>query len=305
MEHKGVGLLRHGDRISGVEAVTGEGDKVEILAKLVLACDGRHSITRTPALDLKEYGVPIDVLWFRISRGPGDPDQLLGNINYGRALILINRGDYFQAGLIVPKGSFEDIKRTGLEAFQESLRRIAPMLGARVHELNDWNKVSLLTVRINRLRCWWRPGLLCIGDAAHAMSPAGGVGINLAIQDAVATANLLGDALRKGEPVDHLLARVQQRREFPTRATQLLQVQAHRALKRIFKEPGPIQAPWEVKVVPRIPGVRRLLGRIVGIGFRPEHIRPAQQGRRNEMLRRIAVRAGSMAGEISLMLRRV
>ncbi len=223
MEHEVVGLIRDGDRIAGVEARLADGQTVGIHSRLVLGCDGRHSVTRMDAqMDVREFGVPIDVLWFRLSRMPSDPDQLLGNINYGKALILINRGDYFQAGLIVPKGSFEDIKRAGLQAFQELLHRIAPFLGERVEEVHDWNQVALLTVQINRLRQWWLPGLLCIGDAAHAMSPAGGVGINLAIQDAVATANILGDTLRDGYSFDELLPRVQARREFPTRATQLL-----------------------------------------------------------------------------------
>ena len=179
-------------RITGVEARTPEGT-VEIHADLVVGCDGRQATTRQVAhLEVIESGVPIDVLWFRISRNTDDPEQLFGNINYGKALILINRGDYFQSGLIIRKGSFEEMKRHGLGAFRRSILQIAPYIGHRVEELKDWDQIKLLTVQINRLRQWSRPGLLCIGDAAHAMSPAGGVGINLAIQDAVATANLLG-----------------------------------------------------------------------------------------------------------------
>jgi 2-polyprenyl-6-methoxyphenol hydroxylase-like FAD-dependent oxidoreductase len=306
MEHEAVGLLRDGGRITGVDTRTSGGDTVEIQAKLVLGCDGRHSVMRQAAqFDLKEYGVPIDVLWFRISRMPHDPEQLLGNINYGRVLILINRGDYFQAGFIVPKGSYEDIKRAGLDAFHESLRRIAPFLGSRAEEIWDWSKVSVLTVQINRLRRWWRPGLLCIGDAAHAMSPAGGVGINLAIQDAVATVNLLGDALHDGRHVDDLLQCVQARREFPTRATQFMQVNAHRVFKSVFRQTGPMEAPWQLKIATQVPGIQRALARVVGIGFRPEHIeavRPSQTG--NGLLRRTAILAGSVAGDIRLMLGR-
>jgi 2-polyprenyl-6-methoxyphenol hydroxylase-like FAD-dependent oxidoreductase len=246
---------------------------VEIRADLVVGCDGRHSTMRQAAgLQVREFGVPIDVLWFRISRHAGDPEQVLGNVNYGKALILINRGDYFQAGLIIPKGSFEDIKQEGLTAFQNLIWRIAPYPGDRVNELQDWDQVKLLTVQINRLRCWHRPGLLCIGDAAHAMSPAGGVGINLAIQDAVAAANLLAEPLREGRVTEALLARVQQRRGFPTRVTQMLQVNAHKMFERVFKNSGPLQVPWQVKAIAHAPGLQRVMGNLVGVGIRPEHV---------------------------------
>ena len=185
MEHEAVDLLRDSGVIYGVRAKTPAGE-AEVHANLVVACDGRHSIMRQAGgLEVHEYGVPIDVLWFHISRQANDPEQLLGNINYGKALVLINRADYFQAGLIIRKGSFDGIKARGLEEFHNSIRQIAPYLGDRPDEITDWDQVKLLTVQINRLRRWYRPGLLCIGDAAHAMSPAGGVGINLAIQDAV------------------------------------------------------------------------------------------------------------------------
>jgi 2-polyprenyl-6-methoxyphenol hydroxylase-like FAD-dependent oxidoreductase len=182
-------------------------------------------------------------------------------------LILINRGDYFQAGFIIRKGSFEDMKRNGLAAFQQNIRQIAPYLGDRVEELKDWDQIKLLSVRINRLWQWYLPGLLCIGDAAHAMSPAGGVGINLAIQDAVAAANLLAEPLLQGRIDEHLLARVQQRREFPTRVTQRLQVNAHKVFERVFQNTGPLKAPWQLKVGTRIPGVQRVIARIVGVGM--------------------------------------
>jgi 2-polyprenyl-6-methoxyphenol hydroxylase-like FAD-dependent oxidoreductase len=268
MQHEAVGLVSE-----GVEARTPDGP-LEIKASLVVGCDGRHSTIRRAAnLDVLEFGVPIDVLWFRLSRKSGDPEQLLGNINYGKALILINRGDYFQSGLIVPKGSFERIQHDGVDAFRNEILKIAPFLGDRVLELRDWDQVKLLTVRINRLRRWHRPGLLCIGDAAHAMSPAGGVGINLAIQDAVATANLIGDTLRAGSAPESVLARVQKRREFPTRVTQFMQVNAHRAFAKIFENPGPITVPWQLKAAVHIPGVQRLVARAVGLGVRPEHIK--------------------------------
>jgi 2-polyprenyl-6-methoxyphenol hydroxylase-like FAD-dependent oxidoreductase len=272
MQHEVVDLVREAGRITGVEAMTPEG-KVQIHADLVVGCDGRHSTVRKAAqLEVMEFGVPIDVLWFRISRRGNDPDQLLGNLNYGRVLILINRGDYFQAGLIIPKDSFEAIKQQGLPTFRETLLRITPYLGDRLEELTGWEQIKLLSVQINRLRTWYRAGLLCIGDAAHAMSPAGGVGINLAIQDGVAAANLLAAPLRDGGPTEAWLARVQKRREFPTRVTQRLQVTAHKGFDRVFQSTGPLKAPWQLKLAVRVPGVQRLVARVIGIGVRPEHI---------------------------------
>jgi 2-polyprenyl-6-methoxyphenol hydroxylase-like FAD-dependent oxidoreductase len=283
MQHEATDLLRDGDRILGVVARNNERDaqdqNVEIRADLVVGCDGRHSATRTAAgLETIEHGVPMDVLWFRISREPDDPAQVLGTVNYGKALILINRSDYFQAGLIIRKGSYDEIQSRGLDAFREDIRRIAPYLGERVNELRDWEQVKILTVQINRLRRWYRPGLLCIGDAAHAMSPAGGVGINLAIQDAVAAANLLTGPLQERRVSEAALAAVQKRREFPTRVTQAVQMAAHRGLARAFENPGPIQAPWQVKAAVRIPGIQRAVGYAVGIGVRPEHVREEAPG---------------------------
>ena len=272
MQHEAVGLIRDGAQVTGVEVRT-PGGPVQIRSSLVVGCDGRHSVTRQAAeLELQEYGVPIDVLWFRISRHGGDPDQLLGNINYGRVLVLINRGDYFQAGLIVRKGSFEELKLGGLDAFRKILLQIAPYLGERVEELSDWDQIKLLSVQINRLRRWHRPGLLCIGDAAHAMSPAGGVGINLAIQDAVATANMLATPLKKNRATEATLAKVQKRRKFPTRLTQMLQINAHKVFRRVFETAGPMKAPWQLKAALHIPGVQRLIARIIGVGIRPEHM---------------------------------
>ncbi len=247
LEHEAVDLIRNGERVVGVKVKSPDG-VTEIRADLVFACDGRHSTIRSSAgLKVRELGVPIDVLWFRISRKTDDPEELLGNVNYGRALILINRGDYFQAGLIIRKGSFEQLKRAGIPSFQNEIRRIAPYLGNRSAEIQDWDQVKLLSVQINRLERWYQPGLLCIGDAAHAMSPAGGVGINLAIQDSVATANLLTTALCEGDITEPVLARVQRRREFPARVTQALQVAAHNGLEKVFENTGPVQAPVAIK----------------------------------------------------------
>jgi len=278
MQHEAIDLIRDDGHITGVLARVADGRTVQIRADLVVGCDGRHSVTRRASqLKLLEFGVPIDVLWFRISRKPDDPAQVLGNVNYGKALILINRSDYFQAGLIIPKGSFAEIKRGGIEQFRGNILRIAPYLDSRVNELRDWDQVNVLTVRINRLQKWYCAGLLCIGDAAHAMSPAGGVGINLAIQDAVAASNLLRPYLGEACVSESALAAVQRRREFPTRVTQAVQVGAHRGFARIFSNPGPLKAPWQLKVALHFPGVHRAMGYAVGIGARPEHVRNGQR----------------------------
>jgi 2-polyprenyl-6-methoxyphenol hydroxylase-like FAD-dependent oxidoreductase len=305
MQCEGVDLIRRGQRIAGVEARSPEGP-VHIQADLVVACDGRHStIRRAAGLPMQEFGVPIDVLWFRISRRGGDPEQLAGNINFGKALILINRGDYFQAGLIIPKGSFEQTKSLGMEAFRDTISRIAPFLDDRVGELQNWDQISLLTVQINRLSRWHLPGLLCIGDSAHAMSPAGGVGINLAIQDAVATANLLAAPLRQGRLTEALLAGVQRRREFPTFVTQTLQVNAHKLFAQIFETSGPIKAPWQLKAVAQVPGLQHVMAHVIGIGVRPEHVAGAARDERHRewSLRDAAVSAGALLGAAAVTLR--
>ena len=299
-QHEVVGLIHSGGRLAGVEVRTPSGS-LQVRADLIVGCDGRHATTRSAAgLDVIESGVPIDVLWFRISRSGDDPDELFGNVNYGKALILINRGDYFQSGLIVRKGSFDEIRREGLDAFRNSVRRIAPWLGDRVEELRDWDQIRLLTVQINHLRRWHTPGLLCIGDAAHAMSPAGGVGINLAIQDAVATANILSAPLRERRVTQASLARVQARREFPTGVTQLIQVNAHNAFEYVFQHPGPLKAPWQFRAITRVPGLPHVLGRVIGMGVRPEHV-----GRTESVLNRIATRVGRAAAASVNMLRQM
>ena len=273
MEHEAVDLIRDNGRIVGVDVRTPDGP-AQIRASLVVGCDGRHSTVRKAAgLQLQDFGVPVDVLWFRISRSGDDPEQLFGNFNYGAALILIPRGDYFQAGFIIRKNSFDQVKSAGIDAFHQRLRRIAPFLGERVDEIKDWEQIKLLSIQINRLRRWYRPGLLCIGDSAHAMSPVAGVGINLAIQDAVAAARLLARPLRHGPVKQSLLARLQQRREFPARATQFVQLRAHRAMDQLFRNTGQMQAPWQMKVAVHIPGIQHVVGRAVGIGVRPEHVR--------------------------------
>jgi 2-polyprenyl-6-methoxyphenol hydroxylase-like FAD-dependent oxidoreductase len=273
MGHEATDLITDGRRIAGV-AARNSAQEVTIHADLVVGCDGRHSVVRRAAgLEVIEHGAPIDVLWFRISRQAGDPAQVLGNVNYGKVLILIDRAEYFQAGLIVPKGSYDSIQARGIDAFRAGILQVAPWLGDRVNELRGWEQIKILTVQINRLRRWRRPGLLCIGDAAHAMSPAGGVGINLAIQDAVAAANLLTQSLKRGRVPEAALAAVERRRVFPTRVTQAIQLAAHRGMARAFTVPGPIRAPWQMEAALEIPGIHRALGYAVGVGVRPEHVR--------------------------------
>jgi len=258
-----------------------------------VGCDGRHSITRSAAgMELIDHGVPIDVLWFRLSRQAGDPAQVLGNVNYGKAMILIDRGDYFQAGLIIEKGTFAKVKARWLESLRTDIGQLAPWLGDRVEELKDWDQIKILTVQINRLKKWFQPGLLCIGDAAHAMSPAGGVGINLAIQDAVAAANILARPLAEGWPLEGPVGAVQRRREFPARVTQAVQLVAHRRLAGVFANPTQIQAPWQLKAVVGIPGVKRALGYAVGIGARPEHVRDAKTKEKKDGLIKTVMYAG-------------
>jgi 2-polyprenyl-6-methoxyphenol hydroxylase-like FAD-dependent oxidoreductase len=254
-------------------------------------------------LEVIESGVPIDVLWFRLRRKTTDPEQVLGNINYGRVLILINRGDYYQAGLIIRKGSLPQLQQSGMDGLRRTIVRIAPYLSDQVEDLQGWDQIKLLSVQINRLRKWHRPGLLCIGDAAHAMSPAGGVGINLAIQDAVATANILTDSLLKGHVTEAMLACVQQRREFPTRVTQRMQITAHKAFEYVFQHPGDLKAPWQFKAAVRIPGLQHIAGRFVGIGVRPEHIRGYQPPPGPGTLKRIAVCTGVAIGVAVRMIR--
>jgi 2-polyprenyl-6-methoxyphenol hydroxylase-like FAD-dependent oxidoreductase len=301
MQHEAIDLIQDDGRITGVVARAGGGQTVKIQANLVVGCDGRHSVTRRASqLELLESGVPVDVLWFRISRKPDDPEQVLGNANYGKALILIDRSTYFQAGLIIRKGSFEEIKRDGIERLRSNILQIAPYLDGRVNELRDWDQIKLLTVRIDRLRRWYRAGLLCIGDAAHAMSPAGGVGINLAIQDAVAAANLLTESLRQGRVSEKALAAVQRRREFPTRVTQAVQVGLHRGFAGIFDNPGPLKAPWQFKVAFNFPGVHKVLGYAVGIGVRPEHVRNRKRRVRSRSL--VTAGIGVVAGVAAAMV---
>ena len=275
MEAEVISLVEESGRVIGVRANTLEGT-VEVRADVVVGADGRNSMVRDKAgLKVKEFGAPMDVLWFRLSRRPDDPVGTMGRFDSGRIFVTINRGEYWQCGYVIPKGRFEEMRRQGFEAFRGEIVRLAPYARDRVGELSSWDDVKLLTVRVDRLLEWFRPGLLCIGDAAHAMSPVGGVGINLAIQDAVAAANVLFKPLREGQvTVDHL-RRIQRRRELPTRVTQWLQVTVQRRIiARVLGETKPVKPPIAVRLLATVPFLRRIPARIVGLGIRPEHVRP-------------------------------
>lgn len=268
-------LLVENERVTGVHAKTPKGT-IEVRADLIVGADGRRSLVREKAgLPVIDLGAPIDVLWMRVGRRDGDPAQTLGRFRAGKILVTLDRGDYWQCAYVIPKGGFAAIQQKGLPAFREGLETAAPFLRGRTEELKDWNDVKLLSVAVDRLRQWWRPGLLCIGDSAHAMSPIGGVGINLAIQDAVATANILWQALLERAGIDEKLAKVQSRREFPTRMTQGFQVFAQkRFIGPALSIKGPIQQlPLPLKLLKRFPVLRRIPARMVGLGVRPEHVR--------------------------------
>jgi 2-polyprenyl-6-methoxyphenol hydroxylase-like FAD-dependent oxidoreductase len=274
MKAEAIDLIEQDGRVVGVSAKTPDG-AMEIRALLTVGADGRRSVVRERAgFEVMDLGAPMDVLWMRISRLPSDPGQSLGHIEAGRMLVMIDREDYWQCGFIIPKGGMDEIRERGIEQFREDIATLQPYLRDRVSELQDWSDVSLLTVKVDRLQKWSRPGLLCIGDAAHAMSPVGGVGINLAIQDAVAAANILGAKLAAGSLREQDLLAVQRRREFPTRATQWLQILVqNRVVRRVLASAQPLTVPWPLKLMQRWPVLRRIPARVIGMGFRPEHVR--------------------------------
>lgn len=275
-------LIYDGDRVAGVRATTPDGP-LDVRAALTVGCDGRHSTVRACArLPVKDLGAPMDVLWMRLSHKPSDGNRLGGRFDRGRIFIMIYRGDYWQCGFVIPKGEHAAVVARGMESFRADIAAVAPQLADRVGELQSWDQVKLLTVSVDRLRKWWRPGLLCIGDAAHAMSPVGGVGINLAIQDAVAAANALAVKLKAGTVTGADLAAVQRRRTLPTQLTQWLQVQVQkRVITRALAAKGPLRAPLAFRLFRRFPVLRRVPARLVGVGVRPEHVRtPAAPGGR-------------------------
>jgi 2-polyprenyl-6-methoxyphenol hydroxylase-like FAD-dependent oxidoreductase len=274
MEAEVVDLLLEDGRVVGVRAETPGGPR-EVRAALTVGADGRHSVVRERAgLAVEEVGVPIDVLWMRLSRRPDDPGQTFGYLRAGHVFVMLDRGDYWQCAFVIPKGGYDELRRQGLPSLHDTIATIVPFLRDRVAELADWDAVKLLTVKIDRLREWQREGLLCIGDAAHAMSPIGGVGINLAVQDAVAAANRLAAPLRRGSVTIGDLRGVQRRREFPTRATQRLQSAVQdRVISRVLGGPAPRRLPWLARLLRDHKLLRRVPARVIGVGFRPEHVR--------------------------------
>lgn len=268
-----TGLIEEGGRIAGVRATTPDGE-LSIYAALVVGADGRTSVVRERAgLKVEDLGAPMDVLWMRLSRRESDGAEALGRIAAGKMMAMLDRGDYWQCAYVIPKGAAEEVRAKGIEAFRQAIVSVAPLMRDRVQELRSFDDVKLLTVKVDRLMQWHRPGLLCIGDAAHAMSPVGGIGINLAIQDAVAAANRLAAPLAAGTVSDDDLAAVQRRRMFPTRMTQRLQVFAqNNVLSRVLASTGTLTPPWPVRLLGRCPMLQRIPARLVGLGVRPEHV---------------------------------
>jgi 2-polyprenyl-6-methoxyphenol hydroxylase-like FAD-dependent oxidoreductase len=266
-------LIDEGGRVAGVRANTPDGP-LEIRADLTVGCDGRHSTLRErAAMKVDDLGAPMDVLWFRLPHHAGDSMESMGRFEAGRILVLIDRGDYWQCAYVIPKGGIDEIRAKGLDAFRANVARSVPMFADRVAELKDWDQIKLLTVAVDRMPVWHKPGLLCIGDAAHAMSPIGGVGVNLAVQDAVAAANLLWEPLRRGRASEDDLSRVQRRRELPAKVTQAIQVfLQNKVISRALAASGELQAPLAVRLMARWPLLRRIPARLLGLGVRPEHV---------------------------------
>lgn len=267
-------LIETDGHIVGAKVETHEGPK-NVTSNLLVGADGRTSLVRErAALKVQELGAPMDVMWFRISRQPDDPSQVLGRFAGGRVMVMLNRGDYWQCGYLIAKGTLDQVKQRGIEAFRQDMLTVAPFLRDRANEVRDWDDIRLLTVRVDRLLKWYRAGLLCIGDAAHAMSPVGGIGINVAIQDAVAAANILAAPLRNKTVTENDLERVQQRRLFPTRVTQAAQVfMQNRVLKPILGNTQQISVPFVLRLFQWFPFLRRVPARLVGVGVRAEHVK--------------------------------
>jgi 2-polyprenyl-6-methoxyphenol hydroxylase-like FAD-dependent oxidoreductase len=279
MEAEAVDLIIENGRVAGVRLKDGE----EVRARLTIAADGRSSILREKGgLPKKDLGAPIDVLWFRLPKEKTPTNQTGGTFGAGTFLVLLDRGDYWQCAYVVPKGAADEIRKKGLPAFKADVARASPDVAPVVDTLKDWNDVKLLSVSLDRLTRWWRPGLLAIGDAAHAMSPVGGVGINLAIQDAVAAANILAGPLAHGEDVDPLLKKVQERRVFPTRVVQVAQRFVHNRVLTplVLRQAKLDKVPFVLGLFDRLPFLRRIPARLVGLGIRREHIRSADAGLR-------------------------
>jgi len=280
METEVTDIVEESGKITGVQAKTPRG-ALDVRADLIVAADGRTSVVRAKAgLPVQEFGAPMDVLWFRLSRKPGDRTQTMGRFENGQIFVALNRGDYWQCGYVIAKGQVDEIRRQGLESFRAKVMRLAPFAIARQDELRSWEEVKLLTVRVDRLLRWCRPGLLCIGDAAHAMSPIGGVGINLAIQDAVAAANLLAEPLLNRRLTTADLKKIQRRREFPTHVTQSLQLMVQRRIiAPVLGEQKPVTPPLTLRMFAAVPLLRRIPARLIGLGIRPEHVSVPEKSR--------------------------
>jgi 2-polyprenyl-6-methoxyphenol hydroxylase-like FAD-dependent oxidoreductase len=274
MNAEATDLIWSGDTVIGVEANTPQGP-VEIRAELTDACDGRHSIVREKArLEIEEIGAPMDVLWFRAGKGRDESERVFARVETGKMMVTFDRGDYWQCAYVIAKNQYDAVKARGLDALRDEIVRLAPVLKPGIHDVKTWDDVKLLTVAINRLKRWTRPGLLCIGDAAHAMSPVGGVGVNLAVQDAVATANLLAAKLAKGRPSEDELDAVRKRREFPVRMTQRMQVVVQNNIISVALKPGdaPIKPPLFARIINAVPWLQGITARFIGLGVRPEHV---------------------------------
>jgi 2-polyprenyl-6-methoxyphenol hydroxylase-like FAD-dependent oxidoreductase len=274
MSTEAIDLLRDGERVTGVRAKTPDG-VIDIEADLTVACDGRHSLVRERAgLEVEEIGAPMDVLWFRAGKRADENESLFARVDPGKMMVTFDRGDYWQCAFVIAKGRYDQVKARGLPALLDDIARMAPILKPGLAEVRSWDDVKLLTVAINRLKRWTRPGLLCIGDAAHAMSPIGGVGVNLAVQDAVATANLLAAKLARGCPSEDELDAVRRRREFPVKMTQRMQVIAQDNIVSAALKPGnqPLKVPLVMRIVTAVPWLQGVTARFVGLGVRPEHV---------------------------------
>jgi 2-polyprenyl-6-methoxyphenol hydroxylase-like FAD-dependent oxidoreductase len=281
MNAKAIAPVEENGRTVGLRVQTPEGE-MAIRADLVVAADGRSSdIRKAAGFAVTTLGAPMDVLWFKLSRRPSDDNQTFGQIAQGRFMVMLNRTEYWQCAYVIPKGALERIRAAGLDAFRSDLATLSPSIADRVGEIASWDDVKLLSVAVDRLETWWKPGLLCIGDAAHAMSPIGGVGVNLAIQDAVAAANRLAAPLREGRLTDADLAAVQQRRMFPTKMTQAMQIAIqNNVISPLLAGDQPVKPPFVMRLLQWIPMLRRIPARLVGMGFLPEHIGPELAPRR-------------------------
>jgi 2-polyprenyl-6-methoxyphenol hydroxylase-like FAD-dependent oxidoreductase len=274
MHAEATGLIEQGGRVVGVQA-TVDGKPEEIRADLVVGADGRHSTVRANAgFEVKVLGAPMDVLWFRFTHKPSDSIETMGRFDRGSILVMLDRGDYWQCAYVIAKGSAEELKAAGIEKFRARIVELMPFVADRVHELATVDDLKLLTVGVERLEKWWKPGLLCIGDAAHTMSPIGGVGVNIAVQDAVAASNILAAPLKEGRLREADLEAVQARRLWPVRATQAMQLfLQNRMIAPTLAGTRPLRPPWPVRLLNAVPFLRRIPARLLGLGVQPEHVK--------------------------------